>query len=422
MTISTGLSNTTYGAAGFNIYLNPGVGVFLHRNSEGTGNLSLTNVKLNWNWMASGVVSGDVIDVRVFGIEMVYVPSGAFWAGDNASSPSAFRQGSSDNDPWYVSSESALSVSNSAGNGTGVGSTSALYYYVTGGWGGEDASGTAFSVPGAFPKGFSGFYMMKGEISQGEWLSFFNTLDATQKFYRDVTDGAGKNTDAISFRNNVSWTTGDATLLGGPNDNRTVAENFLLWGDVAAFLDWAGLRPMSELEFEKAARGPAAPLSGEYAWGSTSITGATSLTNDGTVSERGDTGSNVNYNNSGGVQGPVRVGSFVSGGVTTRLTTGVSYYGVHDLSGNLWERTVTVGNATGRSFQGGIHGDGNLDSNGYANQNSWPNSSAAGSGFRGGGWNRVANLQTTSNRADAAIAVGARDRAYGGRGVRSAIF
>jgi hypothetical protein len=49
MTVSTGLSNMTYGAGGFNIYLNPGVGVFLYRSNEGTGNRSLSNVRLQWN-------------------------------------------------------------------------------------------------------------------------------------------------------------------------------------------------------------------------------------------------------------------------------------------------------------------------------------------------------------------------------------
>ena len=110
MTVSTGLANTTYGAGGFNIYLNPGAGVFLYRSSEGTGNLSLTNLSFNWNWAANGVVNGDSIDVRVFGIEMVYVPQGAFYAGDNATSTASFRQGSSDNDPWYLASEAAFST------------------------------------------------------------------------------------------------------------------------------------------------------------------------------------------------------------------------------------------------------------------------------------------------------------------------
>jgi formylglycine-generating enzyme required for sulfatase activity len=422
MTLSLGTSDTTAGLAGFNIFTNPGVGVFLYRSSEGTGNLSLSNVRLNWNWAANGVVQGDVIDVRVFGIEMVYVPQGAFYAGDNATSVASFKQGASDNDPWYVSSESAFSVTNSVGNGSGAGQTGAVYYYVSNGHGGEDASGAVFTVPAAYPKGFGGFYIMKGEISQGQWVAFFNTLDATQKATRDITSATngGKNTDGLAFRNNVSWSSGDATLPGGGANYRSIAMNYLSWGDLTAYLDWAGLRPMSELEFEKASRGPSTAVSGEYAWGSTSITGATSITNGGTSSERGQAGSNITYNNSGGVQGPTRVGSFGSGGVTSRVATGSSYYGVFDLSGNLWERSITVGNLTGRSFQGTSHGDGNLGTNGDANQSSWPPISATGAGFRGGGWNESASHARLSDRDYAAIVGGTRNDNYGGRGVRSA--
>jgi formylglycine-generating enzyme required for sulfatase activity len=372
MTLATGLSNMTYGAGGFNIYLNPVIGAFLYRSSEGTGNLSLANVRLNWNWSANGVVAGDVVDIRVFGIEMVYVPQGSFYAGDNAAEDGSFRQGSGDTDPWSISSEAALSVTKSVGNGTGVGQTAGVYYYVDGSAGGGDASGTAFTVPATFPKGVGGFYIMKGEISQGQWVEFFNTLDATQKATRDITSNVngGKNSDGLTFRNNVSWATGDATLPGGATNYGAVPANYLSWGDLAAYLDWAGLRPISELEYEKAARGPVGAVSSEYAWGSTSITGATSITNGGMTSERGQTGSNISYNNAGAVQGPTRVGSFGSGGVTSRAATGGSYYGVFDLSGNVLERAVTLGNSSGRNFQGAIHGDGNLDANGDANQTS----------------------------------------------------
>jgi formylglycine-generating enzyme required for sulfatase activity len=419
MTVSTGLSNMTYGAEGFNIYLNPGVGVFLYRSNEGTGNLSLSNVRLQWNWSANGVVAGDVIDIKVFGIEMVYVPEGAFYAGDNGSY-ACLRQGSSDNDPWYISSEGTLSVTNSAGNGTGAGQTSGLYYYVSNNWAGEDASGTAFTIPAGFPKGFRGFYIMKGEGSQGQWVDFFNTLDVTQKATRDITSNVngGKNTDGLTFRNNVSWASGDATLPGGGANYSSVAMNYLSWGDVTAYLDWAGLRPMSELEYEKAARGPAGSVSGEYAWGNTSITGATSITNGGTISERGQGGSYITYNSAGGVQGPTRVGSFGSGGVTSRATTGASYYGAFDLSGNLWELAVTVGNSTGRSFVGSTHGDGNLATNGDADQSNWPSTSATGAGFRGASWNSSSTSTRVSDRNIAANVNSGRLNRYGVRGVR----
>jgi len=415
-TLTTGLINSS---APFNLTANPVVGAFLYRSSNGAGTLILSDVVLNWNFAANGVVSGNAVDVKVYGIEMAYVPQGEFYAGDNATGDGAFKQGSSDNDPWYILSESAFSVTNSAGNGTSAGQTAGVYYYVDGSGGGGDATGSAFTVPAEYPKGYGGFYVMKGEISQGEWVSFFNTLDNTQKATRDITSGTngGKNTDGLSVRNNVSWSSGDATLPGGATNYSAVAANYLSWGDLISYLDWAGLRPLSELEYEKAGRGPTAAVSGEYPWGSTSITGATSISSGGTVSERGQTGSNITYNNVGGVQGPLRVGSH-GGGVNNRVASGAGYYGIFDLSGNVWERLVTVGNSTGRSFQGNRHGDGNLDTSGEANQSSWPTTSATGAGFRGASWNNGSSSARLSDRVNATSVISGRNDGFGGRGAR----
>jgi len=416
-TLTTGLIDSS---APFNIIANPVVGAFLYRSSNGMGTLTLSDVVLSWNYAANGVVLGNAVDVKIYGIEMVYVPQAAFYAGDNATGDGAFKQGSGDNDPWYIFSESAFSVTNSAGNGTNSGQTASVYYIVNSSGGGGDATGSVFTLPAEYPKGYGGFYVMKGEISQGEWVSFFNTLDSTQKVTRDITSNTngGKNTDSLSFRNNVSWSSGDATLPGGSTNYSGVAANYLSWGDLIAYLDWAGLRPMSELEYEKAGRGPTAVVSGEFAWGSTSITSATAITNDGTVSERGQNGSNATYDRpSGGVQGPLRVGSH-GRGVGTRVASGASYYGIFDLTGNVYEGTVTAGNSTGRNFDGNRHGDGKLNSTGEANQATWPSTSAAGAGYRGGDWNDDASRATLSGRFNAAIGGGIRSGGNGGRGAR----
>lgn len=64
---------------------------------------------------------------------------------------------------------------------------------------------------------------------------------------------------------------------------------------------------------------------------------------------------------------------------------GAGYYGSMELSGNLTERAVTVGNSTGRSFQGRYHRNGKLASDGSHNVSTWP-AVGAGGGFLGGGW------------------------------------
>jgi formylglycine-generating enzyme required for sulfatase activity len=405
----------------FNLSTNPGVGVFIYRSADGTGTFSKTGFSLVWKFAQDGVSTNDTIDIRVFAIEMVYVLDGAFFAGDNATGIGAFKQGSSDNDPWYIGSENAISVVDQAGSGTGVAETTAEYYYVTDLHPYDDATGAEFEIPAAFPKGHKRFYIMKGEISQRQWVAFFNTLTTTQKTSRDLT-AWGKGVDTLLHRNNVSYTSGDATLpdQGGGATYEAVAANFLAWADLSAYLDWAGLRPMSELEFEKAARGPYRSVSGEYSWGSTSVTQATSLANGGTSTEAPGSAANCVYGTSGNVGGPMRVGAMAYGDAT-RVESGAGYYGAMDLSGNTAERVVTVGLSAGRSFEGRYHGNGALDASGNPNVSTWPSpSTTSGTGFRGGSWNDTVQRLGISDRRNVGQTTGARQSHMGGRGVRIA--
>ena len=416
-TITVGYPDTS---SAFNIATNPGVGVFLYRSGDGVGTFSTTGTSLSWNYSQDGVTGSDTVEIRVFGIEMVYVPQGDFFAGDNATSTPAFKQGSTDTDPWWIGSENEMSVTNTTGNVTGTGEKAAVYYY-PGSPAGGDAAGSVFTIPAPFPKGYQAHYMMKGEISQGQWVAFFNTLTETQKSTRDITSATGKNSDNLTNRNNVSWSSGDATLpdQGGGATYEAVAMNWISWADLTAYLDWSGLRPMSELEFERAGRGPYRAVSGEYAWGSTSLTQATSISNSGLPSERAQSGANAAYGNHASIQGPLRVGSFAYG-VATRIASGGGYYGAMELSGNLWERPVTVGNSTGRSFAGRNHGNGVLDSSGNPNVSTWPGTAATGSGLRGGGWVSLSTGARLSARNNATYTDSARLSVYGGRGVRVA--
>jgi formylglycine-generating enzyme required for sulfatase activity len=220
---------------------------------------------------------------------------------------------------------------------------------------------TTQSLPPDFPKGFAAFYCMKYEMSQQNYIDFFNTLNNTQKATRDITGtSSAKNTDALLFRNNISWTSGDATLNGGTYGD--VACNFIRWGDGAAFADWACLRPMSELEYEKACRGTENAVPNELAWGNTTPTLATGISNIGNNDEvASNTDANVNLGSITG--GPLRVGSFATS-TADRIKAGATFYGIMEMSGNLHERTVSVGRSQGRLFTRSIHGNGLLGTTG----------------------------------------------------------
>ncbi len=407
-------------------------GCFIQRSSLGSGALSTTSVQVVWDYGQDGVsdsaASNSSAQVKVLAIEMVYIPQGGFYAGDGTNGTNAeFTWAAST--PGTVDSETnvmAFESTQAADN---------AWYYTTDSGPDDAATGAIFNVSAAFPKGYQAFYCMKYEITEGQWVGFFNTLTSAQKTTRDITDSSGKNSDSTVNRNTISWSSGDATTSVA---DRACA--YLSWMDLAAYADWAGLRPMSELEFEKVGRGPLYPVAGEYAWGSTSITAAATIsgTEDGTETIT-TTSANAVYNNTtftGGDAGtgPVRAGIFATSSTTTRATSGASYWGIMELSGNIRERAVTIGNATGRGFAG-THGDGILTTTssyeGNASNLDWPGvdttsaargiTGAAGSGFRGAGW-----AQTTvgrlaiSNRTDAGTTDTTRGTDYGGRCVRTA--
>ena len=213
-------------------------GFFLQRTGLNSGNSSAEGIQFVWDYGQDGLsdemaMAANTIN-KVFGIEMVYIPEGAFYAGDGASSSTyRFKEGSADDDPWYIQNESAISTTNTASNG---------FYYTSTGASGESSTGSVFLVPSSFPKGHQAFYLMKYELTEGQWVSFFNTLSESAKANRDLTSGVegGKNSDGIVVRNTISWDSSvpasDATTT---RPDRPVS--FLSWPDFCAYADWSGI-------------------------------------------------------------------------------------------------------------------------------------------------------------------------------------
>ena len=69
---------------------------------------------------------------------------------------------------------------------------------------------------------------------------------------------------------------GPAYTYRGGGGRKSKCLFYMCWADCATYADWAGLRPMTELEFEKACRGPLKPVPDEYAWGTAAVAGSNS--------------------------------------------------------------------------------------------------------------------------------------------------
>lgn len=401
--------------SGFNITTNPAVGVFLYRSAVSSGSLSANGTKLKWNYAANGVTYGDIAQVQVFGIEMVYVADAAFYLG--SSGTAGFTDGSGSGIPYLVSSEGAIPVAQTAGSL----------------WTNNGSFGFS-SVPSAFPKGKAAFYCMKYEISQQGYVDFLNTLARAQQATRTRANLAVGQTSTSQFyvmsasstiqdRNGIRcpnsfdgsapitfYCSGNGNGVGGEaDDGQWVACNYLEWDDVIAYLDWSGLRPLTELEYEKACRGTAAVVPNEGAWGSTYDLGLCSVSNAGTKDETSNTvGANCHFAENACINpfvGPVRVGLFATAS-SDRQSSGAGFYGAMDLSGNVMEQVVEVG-----SSYSGAHGDGLLSSTGDQNVSSWP---IMGDIRRGGSWAQ-SNVRFTVRSFP-----GVDESELGGRGVRTA--
>ena len=394
--------------AGFDATTNPAVGVFLYRSGDGIGNINYEGVQLRWNYSVSvngvnGLADNDSVEVSVFAIEMVYIPTGSFYAGDGihegSNSVGRFVAGTT-TEPFQITSEAALTIGDSA--------TTQLWGTSTGG---SSTIGNAGELPANFPKGYQSFYIMKYELSQYMYKEYLNKLTRTQQIARSGMNAVGRfmpNSTSSQNRNGIRIMSSLGSSLpfvygndlnnngieGEPEDGLHIACNWLSFYDLMAFADWSGLRPYTELEFEKACRGTLPPVINECAWGTSNITNATTITNYGMENERANAGANIVTNNK--TNGPMRCGCFAND-TTNREQAGATFYGVMEMSGNLWEYTYSVGRDDSRNFNGNIHGDGIINKdNGFTDidETDWPR----GVSFRGSSWYDTSNAQQTSSR------------------------
>jgi len=153
-----------------------GVGVFVYRAKAGSGANHFKGVKLRWLHKADGVDAPGAVKLKVFAIQMVYVPQGAFWAGDGSTTVVAGQFSAGDSaDPYRVESEDAITLGGQSRknllNRDGIGVRRA-----------EDfTSGGTKTLPARFPKGYAAFYCMRHEITEGQYLEFLNTVGSERQ-------------------------------------------------------------------------------------------------------------------------------------------------------------------------------------------------------------------------------------------------
>ena len=414
-------------------------GVMIRRKNMGEGNISNATVTLTLAG-TDPFDSSKSYDIKVIGIEMVEIKESAYYLGDNRVNTNSFSL-------TVISSETPINQHTLVANHA--------------------------TIPQEFPKGYKSFYCMKYEITQGQYTKFAET-------------GGGMTTTEPSLYAGITRNYFSVSSASFPDR----AQNFLNWRNLTAYLDWACLRPMSELEYEKVCRGSAVVQPANcYAWGTINYQRIlyVSGTEDGTETAS-TTGANCHcyepfphlfesgvyppesqdawhYSYSMTVQrfsaisapaceavpptypvtasvywvykcyspilmcgsansmgwGPVGAGIFARNATENRESSGASYYGVMEMSGNMVEQCVDIV-STGYL---GTWGNGYLIA-GEADVADWPGAAAARC-LRGGGYGlpavnmRICDRQYNNNTSDARGPITGsvwRQGTVGGRGVR----
>ncbi len=324
-----------------------------------------------WNYAADGVSAANA-QVKVFAISMVKVPAGSF----------VYSSGGSDNINYDTPSNYNGGLQTTI---TGPGTTT-----------GDGTNNLPSGAPVGWPNGYNGFYIGRYEITQGQYAEFLNTVHSSTAAARhEATVDYGHNiTNAGTYPNKYAAV------------DKNAAKNYLSVADAWSYMSWAGLRPPTEMEWEKAGR-DLAPDARSYPWGDTAPGTATyTPPNEGGKHIR----NYLNYLVAGISQKVLDVGRYMSGDVyRTTAETGASPWGIADLAGNVWEFTL---NSAYTSMP--LNGTGTVSW-----PAEWPAPGGAGYGVRGGAWDGNAAVARISVRYAAGWAFVFRDVDVGVRGART---
>lgn len=368
-------------------------GVGIVSGGKGAFVKALRDQTVRWNIGTDigAINTGDTYKVRVYAIEMVYIPTGPFWLGGY---PDTYRYVKKISFPVDYNAVKINSERNGEAN--------LLVDFI---W--PNGTGTKTVAP-SYPKGYNGFYIMKYELSQKQYVDFLNTLTRDQQVAHVRNFAAGTialvsigSTVAQRDRNGIIASVAPATnpatfgcdlddddAINEANDGQNIPCGWLEWRDICAYADWAALRPMTEFEYEKACKGgsPTDNTSNPtYAWGSEepvnadySIdTGTSGFANERVTSASYSTSrGNVIYSPTAGIiLGPIRCGAFAGGTSAlanpNRFESGASYYGVMEMTGNLGEFMIGAAAAATYTTFNGANGDGILSTSGYADHSTW---------------------------------------------------
>jgi formylglycine-generating enzyme required for sulfatase activity len=446
-----------------NEFLKAGTMFYRDVTNMGSGTMNVTGIKLG----VSNTLPYN-IDVKGFAVEMVYIPAPTvrpFFGDGNGvvESQNAFHYtNNTATTGSVVPMEADANIYDDAEL-----DADGMYIYSNDTIQKTNPLGTLDPFPT-----MKALWCMKYEISQGGYRDFLNTLSLTQQTERTTAapsspvgtkvlpPGGNTNRNYIEIETPSAGSSavygcdaGANNVFNEADDGEWVACNFLIWPDVAAYLDWAGLAPISEFQYERVCRGntsagPNPAVYGEFAWGTPNIYSPVYVlnapsTSGETITNSTGTDGNANWQATyplSPYNGPVRNGIFATP-TSDRVSSGAAFYGVMEMTGNVNEYCVTVGTEAGRSVRFVPNGNGTISADGNAQLSVggagfWPGmegnvtssssntcagtcevTGTAGIMMRGGAWNTSPSANCTISFRSSVQPSLTRNESYGGRGV-----
>jgi len=306
---------------------------------------------------------------KVFGIEMImnyvqgYFP---YYLGDGGAN-SRYHNGSNSLQPFYFSGSGTVTVG--SGNGQLSSTTGDLSGVVS-------FNGLAIKAPNS---------CMKYEISQQQYVDFLNCLTRVQQNQRTATNidnPSGNyyvmtNSSVVLNRNGVKMPVNapvgapiefycDLNENDIPNeyyDGQNIAMNYLSGQDLYAYLDWAGLVPINEMQYEFLCRADNYPQSLDLAWGTSGYNAAAPL-------QAGTEGSPDEVMEIDSLVGPIRISNipyrvgYAATSNSNRLYSGSGPFGSMNLSDNVGEIVKKLNDPADFIVYSSYLPDGYLDQNG----------------------------------------------------------
>ncbi len=256
-------------------------GAFVRRADHGMGTASGAKLTVLWDLTkAEGVKPDTKVAIKAYGIRMIYVAEGPYALGSGATESGAFytfqpekKRGA---EKERISMGGATMVIHEEVAETDefppyrVTSSNAVPTGRTPGrlWARSAEPPDGGEIPASFPNGYRAFYMMFCPMPQAVYASFLSSLPPDQGEYHH--EQGNHATEAGWSGAIVKSTDPENPYEFHHGRLKSHCTWWLKWDDATAFAAWSGLRPMTELENEKALRGPRLPAreeAGNSFWG-----------------------------------------------------------------------------------------------------------------------------------------------------------